>query len=695
MKRSKILLCAVLAALLLVSAVAVTSCEEGEAVTGISSVEVKGGEVTLKATLEESYASDHSKDTLYILALSEMQADGSLKGATVVAEAKAKKSMTFKFSLTDELGGSRIAAAFVLAEKKGDKYSALTDFAYITNPESVATRNNSPASTSSIKGLTSNDPVGSAAVGAEHIVVVADMAKLIVEDYAPEAIRFNYENVTYFYDEGEVALLDKAIKEAELSGMRVYIRTVQTKESSSAATMILPDVDDAAAVKYIKAFYAFLASRYETSDYIIGDRVNNYTNYCNAGKIEAEEFERLYFFWARMSNNILKSVNSSAKIYVPVDNSWKSDGKNGVIGAQAFLSHLASSAKAGGDYDYAIALNLGSGDDLTALLKDEGYNYSKIGAINLSEFSDFIDKSEMRYKSEKREMIIDGLDISGVNDSKNRAAYYTLAYYTAAEQGFGAFIYTGSIYGGNYSRSDLYFAFMMCGSSMNSQLAEYTSRFKGAYVPAFENHISNNLKYIQSASTEISEQAARQEKSFPVSLAGFETVGNVKNFQGKMTADGNSWLLEADLSAAHAGAIAASVPAESIVNSGYLGITLDGDAGQTIYVLLKSEGADTAHTLIGECKTQNGKSTYYFDLAEFTKDIDSSGEVTVAICLLPNGDEEVDVEILDLSLYGNSANNTETIIVIVVVAVILAALVALIVLLAVKRKKKAESARDE
>ena len=681
--------------LMLLSTLSLASCEEGEAITGISSVEVKDGSVTLKATLDESYASDHSKDTLYVLALSEMQPNGSLKGAKVVAESKAKKSMSFKFSLNDDTGASRVACAFVLAEKNGEKYSALTEFAYITNPEVLADKNDGPASTSGIKGIASNDPAGSAILGAEHIVVTADMGKLILEDFDSDAVRFNYQGVTYFFDQKEVDGLDRLIGEAERVGTRVYIRTVLTDEEASAENL-LPRLDRADAARYVRAFYAFLATRYSVSDYIIGNQVNNYGKYCYEDGLEAEELERMYSFWARTSNNVLKSINSSAKIYVPVDNSWKSDGKSGIIGAQAFLSHFASAAKAGGDYDYAVALNLGDGDDLTALLKDEGYNYSKIGAINLSEFSDFIDKTEMRYKSEKRDMIIDGLEMREGISSQNGAAYYTMAYYTAAANGFDAFVYSGSLYGNGFSRSDLYFAFMMCGSSMNSQLAEYTDKLKGAYIPSFDEYVTDNLKYVQSAKTDVKEQITNQKKPFPVSLSCFEIVGDVKNFQGRLAEGGSSWLLEADLTTVTGGIMAASVPAESIVGSGYLGVTLDSSEEHTVCLLMRNENANAdTYSFVGEFKTLGGKNTYYFDLAGFTEGVDASDKITVALCLIPDGDEEASLEIVDISLYGNAAAKTETVIIIIVVVVILLALVGLIVLLVIKRKKKATRDTDD
>ena len=690
MKRSGILLCLALVALMLMSVLVFAACEEdGESVTAISSIEVKDGTVTLKATLEEGYASEHSKETLYILALNEMTPEGSLDGAEVVAEGKAKKSMTYKFNLYDDIGLSRVASAFVLAEKNGDKYTALTAFSYVSNPESLADKDESPASTAGIKGIESNDPVGLSSIGAEHMLVEADMGAIVLGEFTPDAIRFNYENVTYFYDKEEIDKMDKLVGEAEKAGMRVYIRTVLLTDRFGVKKNTMPDMSDAEVVRQLKAFYAFLASRYSVADYIIGDRVNDYGSYYFLNRLDGEQFEKMYSFWVRIANNILKSVNSAARVYVSVDNTWKSEGRGEMIGAQAFLSHFASEAKAGGDYNYAVALNLGKGEDLTALLEGENYNHSKIGAINLSEFADFIDKSEMRYKSEKRDMIIDGLEMREGVSSKNSAAYYTYAYYTAAEKGFNAFIYSGSIYGNKGARSDLYFTFMMCGSSMNSQLADYTDKLKGGAVPSFDEYISNNLTYVQSATTSLSDQIKKQQKAFPVSLSSFETVGSATNFQGVFSESGPVWLLEANVKESLGGIIATSVNAKDIVASGYIGITLETDTPHTLCVLMRNENGEVdQYTFLGETRVEGVERTYYFNLADFTAGVDDSDDVTIAICLIPDGSEKARVEIVDIALYGSSAHSTETTVIIIVVAVILAAFAGLIVLLVLKRKKK-------
>ena len=132
----------------------ISSCaDEKDAETEIISAEIKNGEVTVKATLDASYAEAHSGDKLYLLALSRMDPEMSVDGATIVSEVKAKSSMTVKFPLYGEDGGSRIACAFVLAEKNGENYSAITHPYYISNPDAVATVSEKGNSVSGIKGF--------------------------------------------------------------------------------------------------------------------------------------------------------------------------------------------------------------------------------------------------------------------------------------------------------------------------------------------------------------------------------------------------------------------------------------------------------------------------------------------------------------------------------------------------------------
>ncbi len=702
MKSKKILYIVSALLVLILCTLMISACSDGsEGETAIISCETKDGKVKLTARLDESYAKEHSKDTVYLLALSELDPSGSLAHAENVAESKTKGKLNFNFSMTSPSGASRIASAFVIAEKKGDAYSALTGYFYIQDPYKLAKKEISGNDAVGIKGIASEDVYGNKLLGAEHILLEAEMHKLVLADYSEGAVKFNFDGVSYYYDADEVERLDKLIGDADNASMRIYLRTVlRTEESNNDADIAflycegaknshgyLPNLSDARAVRYVKAFYAFLASRYPVADFIIGEKVNSYGSYCNAGRLTSDEFEIMYSFWARLAHQVLKSVNYNAVIYIPVDNTWRTDVTDGKIGAKVFLSRFADTAAKGGNYDYALALNLGNGDDRSALISGSGHDFSKLGATNLSDMTKFLDNAEMRYKSEKRELIIDGLSLPTSVREKDRASYYTYTYYTASENGISAFFYSGGILTKDQSRSALYYSMLMCGSDLNSQLNEYTDRLPNVSIPDFKDHITNHLTYVQAAKTEIKDSALKKHGRFALDIDSLTAYGGAYNIQGIIDGDGkHSLRIDADTSKMTS-AVCMTEPADGkIVNSRYIGFTVSSDKPLNIALII-SVGD---RSFIGETAIESGEGTYYFDIGELARNADRLKDAVLSICILPDGDGEASVEIKEISLLGSSSGKTETVIIIAVVSVVALAFIALIILLVIKRKRKSE-----
>ena len=720
MKKTRIIITAFALLLLVLLAFSFASCSDDEqSATEINTVEIdkKGDKITVKATLDETYAENHSKDTIYLLALPYADIDGSLDGAVVVGESRAKKSMTFKFDLYDGIF-SRLTYGFVLAEMNGEGFSAITNSSYISNSQVLAYSSEGPTPTSGIKGLATDDVPGAKIIGAEHVLFDARIDSLMLEDFEKDAVPFNYDGVTYYFDKERVDELDSLVDDSSVTDMRIYIRTtlgMPDGESESIREPIsflycdgakgaggyLPNLTDPDVVRYIKAFYAFLADRYPVSDFIIGDSVNNYEENCNAGKLSSEEFEKLYAAWARTAYTVLASVNSSSTVYVPIDNVWRIDGDKGHIGAKAFLSRFSETAKAGGDYPYAISLDLGNGDDLPSLLSGEDYDYSKIGVTNLSELSDFLDKAEFRYKSERRRLIIGDLNLSTSISEKNRAAYYTFAYYSAAQNGFDAFISSSSIYSDGATRADLYYATLMCGTSMSAQLEDYTDKLKNVHVPDFDGYKTLELFYAQTPTLELAESVTKHKKPFPVDFEDFNLSGSAFNSQSVIVKDSEgdtsrAWLIEADSSHATGAVSAEGILAKDIIGSAYVGITMSSDTSARLALVISNQSNNTqTFEYVGEAKLANAPTTYYFDISDFAKGVNSSDTLSISLCIIPEGEGEESVEISEMSLYGSSGSSSDTVWTVIIVAVIIAALVALIAVLAVNRKKKAQRSDSE
>ncbi len=692
--------------LLFSSALLLSSCSDSEnAKTEVISAEVKNEKVTLKATLDSTYIESHSGKELYLMALPKAELEGTLGEAFILAESKVKSKMTFKFSLYEENGSSRIAHAFVLAEKNGDKYAAITDPYYISDPEAVASLDKKGSSALGIKGFSTDDVFEAKLTGADIILLDARMDKLMLADFRRDAVRSDLDGISYYYDKSEVERLDRLVSDAENAGMKIYLRTTLCKDildeddASEELSFLyfkkaqdsygyLPNLGDERAVLYVKAFYAFLASRYNVSEFIIGERVNDYAEHCNAGSLSSDEFEIMYSFWARLANQMLKSVNSSASVIIPIDDCWRTDASSGKLGAKVFLTRFADRAKKGGDFDYSIALNLCEANDLSSLLSGKEADPSDIGAENLSELVKFIESPDMRYNGEKRRMIIDGLSLSSeVFSETDCASYYTAIYYIASENGFDAFICSSSPYLDSEDKGAFYYAAVMCGTSLNSQLSEYTDRISKLEIPKFTDHVTNKLTYIQSASESIDESVKKNTRSLPLKVSDLTACGGVYDIQGVLNNKESgqvSLIIRSNTKDGTAAISACDIAADDIISSGYLAITMSSPDASSASVIMTCKD----RTFIGETDISSTARTYYFDISGFTKEAKSSDILTLTICFSSDREGDITSEIENISLCGSSRNGLGATVTIIIVIVSVLLVIGLMTLLIVKRKKK-------
>ena len=116
MKHSKVLTVILLACLMLTLVFTLASCSDENAATEMVSVTIKKDKQTvqLKATIDSVYAENHSKDTLYVLALPTSDTSSIPADVDVVGEVKVKSNVKLSFSLVDDNGFSRLTKAFVI-----------------------------------------------------------------------------------------------------------------------------------------------------------------------------------------------------------------------------------------------------------------------------------------------------------------------------------------------------------------------------------------------------------------------------------------------------------------------------------------------------------------------------------------------------------------------------------------------------
>ena len=700
MKHSKVLTVILLACLMLTLVFTLASCSDENAATEMVSVTIKkdGQTVLLKATIDSVYAENHSKDTLYVLALPTSDTSSIPTDVDVVGEVKVKSNVKLSFSLVDDNGFSRLTKAFVIAEKTDFSYAPITNAMYIQNPEILADNKSEAPEVSDIKGLNCADVYQAQLAGADRLLIKVDVHTLMLDEYEDGAIKYNVDGVSYFFDGDVVERLDKQIRSANDLGMRVYLRTSyyvsSSPMSSSEQTFEIstPDVSKPEVARGFRAFYSFLAQRYsggygQVSDYIIGQNGNR------VRLSSEEEQEKAYQAWVRLAYTSLKSIDSEAKVYASVSNKWRNSG-NGSIGAKSFLAHFAAEAKSSGDYDWAISLDLGTGDDLPALLSTDSYDYSNIGIDNMNEVVDLINTADMRYQSEKREFIIDALALPTTMTESNRATYYICAYYKAAELGAGALFYTDfgdyTLLDKNANKGALYYMFMLCGTNKTEQLTEYTRKVEGYTNDDMQKHVFKNLTYLQNAKYEISDDDAKRVKDFPASLADFKensvTVAYL-TLENKLGGGYERALnVKADTGKGIGAVTAFEVNAKQIKASKYIGVTASSENNATLILSVSSVSTGKV-VYIAEANLVNAESECYFDITGFAQKVGDNEKLTVSLCLISD-DDEASAVINGMALYGNSGFDITSVLIIVAVVVVAAGLVGAIVALAVKRKKK-------
>ena len=708
--------------ILLLCLVAMVSCATAPTQNDILSAEIgrKGEHITLKATLTDEYIAEHKGEKIYLLALNSYH-NGDIDDYQIVGSSKLRNNLVFRFDLESDAGTSLLPSAFVLARlSDGDEetgsFIAVTDGEYVSNPTVLSQSGKRPTEHASLKGLATSDVYVAELTGAEHILIELEINKILLSTYKEGAINHVYNNRSYYFDADEVSRLDKQVSESCKLGLRVYLRTVlkypeadengdYQNEPITAlycpgigynSAGYLPNMEDASAAGYINALYDLLASRYNGEygvvlDYIIGRQANSLA----CGSYDADRAMDNYLAWVRSAYNILSAKGKNANVYVSTDNRLRSDS-SAVIGTKVFLTNFAAKAKLSGDFPWQISLSLGSGDDLSAIMSGGNKDYSRLGLNDLAEFEEFLMQDDLLYGDRARRVILD-LRLSNSLSEANRAAYYTYAYYTAAEVGYDALFFETdtpdcSLYNSSGTRTEFYYAFLMCGSNTASQLESFTQRISGA-DPDFKEYCTRYLIYQQEAVTEVGRAVANNKKSFPAALHDFLATAGTQDLNLKIDEQTGEQKLSAEgnIANSHMAISCYNVRAADLLESGYVGIRMSSPTTATVALVItdKNLANDKSAVFVGEARVLGNSTTYYFNISPFTDHIKASDTLTVSLLILPaeSGTSTAILEVEEIALYGTSGNGSRTIVSIVVVAVSTLGICALLHLLTQRRKK--------
>jgi hypothetical protein len=314
------------------------------------------------------------------------------------------------------------------------------------------------------------------ALGVKHAALNVNLTGLVdlKADTNNPAWQVDGRNVRF--RKGPIEALDRQVK--PLAEANVVIALILlTYASGNAAldqVMIHPSYDKTApnhlgnfntataeGALHFRACIEFLSHRYSdpkiyhgrVANFILGNEVNSHWFWANMGRVSMETFAEDYLRTARIANTALRTVSSSARLYLSLEHHWNIRYPGGdaaqAFPGRAFLDYFNRRAKEQGDFAWHVAFhpypeNLfepRTWKDKSATTNDDT---PRITFKNLEVLPRYLRRPEMRYRGQPRHVILSEQGFHTVNTPDGerwQAAAYAYAYYkTSHLPGIDAFI---------------------------------------------------------------------------------------------------------------------------------------------------------------------------------------------------------------------------------------------------------------
>ncbi len=330
-----------------------------------------GGMVDITVGSEAVPASD---DKYYYIFEEEIYEDGITDEDEAITKVYKDTDVTVSVALNHGKSDTRLYSKFVVAVLKNGSYQTVSNAKFIENPGAVAGYNYSGMQQSSIKGILV-DPLRVsqlADLGVNYATYNIPLANILTTS---GGIEYTYCGVTYHFNSSIISDYDYLFTSLNNMGIDVAAIILDNASRTTFAEFTHPDArsggsspyymfnaSDESGVKALAAVGSFLASRYsgsghgKVSMWIIGNEINAKKEYNWMNSSNLQTFTRAYADSFRVFYNAIKSVNSGAKVYMPLDQQWDRNKANAVdFDARDFLDYFASYTNEYGNYDWGLA----------------------------------------------------------------------------------------------------------------------------------------------------------------------------------------------------------------------------------------------------------------------------------------------------------------------------------------------------
>ncbi len=436
--------------------------------------------------------------------------EDSIGQRTDYAAAAAKGAeVAFSVPLNYGTSSSRLYSKFVAAVWNGERYVAVSQPAYITNPEAVAKNQEPFKAPLTKKGLLIEPSMLDDAftLGVKHVIVNFPFQFIL-----GTGIDYEYEGKTYHFNKALLDEYDTIVKSLNSKDLSVTA-VILNSWNEETPDLYYPGITQKAGVNYymfnastqagfedIKAIASFLAEHYggigngKISNWIIGNEINNQEwNYIGPMSVDqyVKEYERAF----RVFYTAIKSTSANDRVYFSTDYNWKNEA-NGTTkyNAKDIIDRFSANVQAGGQIDWNLAYHPYS----VPLTEPEFWDDGQTGLVtwsedspivnigNLSVLTDYFQKPELLNSSgQVRHIILSEQGFTSTSATRGnceelQAAAIAYAYYIVDSNPYiDAFIMSRQVDAPSEAQLSASFGLYQCDMNQPNRIA--ATRMKKSY----------------------------------------------------------------------------------------------------------------------------------------------------------------------------------------------------------------------
>ena len=305
-----------------------------------------------------------------------------------------------------KINPSRVTNKYVVVKKQDGKFEQISNMAYIENPEMICKNDNSDKQVTpktkkglQIKILNLDDVEN---LEPSYCFFNFYIQQILLMEYVENnTITYEYAGNTYYFNKTKIEQYDNIVSRLTKDGYCIIASLINIKQEGyeplyysnismdTGASYYAVNTAEKEGEQYFEAFVSFMSGRYDGNEYgliskwTVGNEINESETYNYMGEKKIEDYLDEYIRTFRIAYNIIKTNNSFAGIYVPMEPWWGNDSDMLTYGGREFLTVFNSKMKEYGDIDWGVAYHAYSyplGDpkvlnDDIAIKNEAGYVY--------------------------------------------------------------------------------------------------------------------------------------------------------------------------------------------------------------------------------------------------------------------------------------------------------------------------------